>query len=485
MKKKTLLISVLVIALCVSLICGATFALFTDEVTTNVVISGGKVEIDVKIKSMTLYSLDASTQEITEQQDIFATGGTATLVGNNLTLENIVPGDGVKLLLAVENKSSVAIQYAIIVAVDNTVVNGTYKLSDVLEASIDGEPISNDIPVWNSLDAGEDFPSDTIEVAVSLPVTVGNDYQGLTCSIDIIPYAVQGNANVDNLKLAYTQEQFESALANAEAGDKIELAAGTNYELGANYQIPEGVTIEGDANTVLTVGNEDSTSGTGLAITNDNVTISNLTIVGKNIYQSSNADYAGVVRITANNVTLDGVTVESTKNNTSAIVIASTTHGGDDNVITLKNCNVKARFRALFIVDGTSGSIVLDHCNLDGVYTFNVNTNSVLQAIDLSDTTLHGWTSYSNVNHVTFTNCAFSKGTSGYDFFRPYNDTDLINCSFDSSFTFDAGKAGITLTFTNPTLPAGINSVADLIDEDAEVAFHYIVDGVANEYTPA
>ena len=43
MKKSVILSSIMLIALCLSLITGATFALFTSESSVNIAVSSGKV----------------------------------------------------------------------------------------------------------------------------------------------------------------------------------------------------------------------------------------------------------------------------------------------------------------------------------------------------------------------------------------------------------------------------------------------------------
>ena len=70
---KVLLSAVLTIALCVSVISGATFALFTSEAQTNIAVTAGKVNVTAVIDeaSLKLYSMDEA------QTDNFENGGTA------------------------------------------------------------------------------------------------------------------------------------------------------------------------------------------------------------------------------------------------------------------------------------------------------------------------------------------------------------------------------------------------------------------------
>lgn len=56
-KTKVVVTALLAIVLCISLIAGATFALFTSESSVNVAVSSGKVDVVATLDShVTLYS---------------------------------------------------------------------------------------------------------------------------------------------------------------------------------------------------------------------------------------------------------------------------------------------------------------------------------------------------------------------------------------------------------------------------------------------
>ena len=59
MKKKALLSSVLVIALCLCLIAGSTFALFTSQSKVNIAVTSGKVDVVASVEAFKLYSVEA------------------------------------------------------------------------------------------------------------------------------------------------------------------------------------------------------------------------------------------------------------------------------------------------------------------------------------------------------------------------------------------------------------------------------------------
>ena len=60
MKKKVLLSSIVTIALCLTLIAGTTFALFTDNIVMNIAVTSGKVDLTANLDNLNLYSVKAS-----------------------------------------------------------------------------------------------------------------------------------------------------------------------------------------------------------------------------------------------------------------------------------------------------------------------------------------------------------------------------------------------------------------------------------------
>ena len=181
MKKKTLLSSILTIVLCLSLIAGTTYALFTSQDEVNVSVSSGKVEIKAVIKDLVFAStlgttLQGSSAAISEAEQL-------------LTLTNIVPGDYVTFNIEITNNSNVAVLYrtAIWVAEDN----GIYEKLEVTvgDAVFNGAPA---VSAWKELGT-----TVTVPVRIELPVEVsGAEYMNKTCKIAYKVEAVQGNADV-------------------------------------------------------------------------------------------------------------------------------------------------------------------------------------------------------------------------------------------------------------------------------------------------
>ena len=187
MKNKIIISSILTIALCLSMIAGSTFALFTSKSQTNIAVTSGKLEVVANINDdLALTSLGVA------QTGTFANGGTAEIVTVDgiptLELYRLTPGDSVSFSITVENKSNVAMKYQFAWDVDG-------ELYPYLTATVDGVAIvdsETDWALWNTANG----TTQTFVVVITLPETVGNEAQGLTASINFTVNAIQGNAEV-------------------------------------------------------------------------------------------------------------------------------------------------------------------------------------------------------------------------------------------------------------------------------------------------
>ncbi|MBO5216684.1 MAG: hypothetical protein J6B41_02915 [Alistipes sp.] len=125
---------------------------------------------------------------------------------------------------------------------------------------------------------------------------------------------------------------------------------------------------------------------------------------------------------------------------------------------TIKNVTVKGAMRGIFM-PGADGDLHIDNVIFeDVIYTFNSDAGNKKYGVYISNSTINGWTSHSDVHkEVVYTNCSFGKG-SGYAFARPYGATSYVNCDFAEGFKVDAvGKIkfdncrlnGVALTADN------------------------------------
>ena len=114
MKKKALISSILTIALCLSIIAGSTFALFTANKTLDVSVTAGTVDLTAvyDTNSMLTWSL-YETEANARTDGKFNNTGTAVFSGDSVVIDRMTPGDVAKFMIDVENLSNVNVQYRV------------------------------------------------------------------------------------------------------------------------------------------------------------------------------------------------------------------------------------------------------------------------------------------------------------------------------------------------------------------------------------
>jgi hypothetical protein len=169
--------------------------------------------------------------------------------------------------------------------------------------------------------------------------------------------------------------------------------------------------------------------------------------------ETDNTGYGAAGIIVANGAVLDGndktLTINDAWSTWDCAVAA--TNG------TIKNLTVSGAMRGIFM-PGATGDVVIDNVVFNNViYTFNSDAGNKNYGVYISNSTLNGWTSHSDVHkEVVYTNCKFGEG-NGYAFCRPYGTTAFVGCAFEAGFQVDAIGA---ITFENCTF-GGVALTAD------------------------
>ena len=195
MKKKILLSSIAVIALCLCLIAGSTYALFTTETEVNIAVTAGKLGVKANIvkDSMQLRSLEDDPDTF-PRAGTFSNGGTVRLKDGNLKISKMTPGDAVYFQVKVANTGDVAVAYKV-TAIANPVAEGK-NLADVLKVTVvgeDGKEFTN-ADSYQALGAPKSSTTFTVIVEfVNSTPEHDNPYQGATADITFNVEAVQQN----------------------------------------------------------------------------------------------------------------------------------------------------------------------------------------------------------------------------------------------------------------------------------------------------
>ena len=202
MKNKIILTSVLTIMLCLSLIAGSTFAIFEAKSEINIAVTSGKLDITAVTSDLKAYSRDAARDVTTadgKSVATFANGGVATLEGGNLEVDKITPGDRVSFLITVNVESTIAMKHNVSWTSEGELMQYLTTSIQRVERQADGSyaPATNTVTT-NGWELWTGAESETIVylVEVGMDISVGNEAQNKTASIDFMFQAVQANADV-------------------------------------------------------------------------------------------------------------------------------------------------------------------------------------------------------------------------------------------------------------------------------------------------
>ena len=286
MKKKVLLSSIVTIVLCLCLIAGSTFALFTDKTEFNIAVTSGDVEIKASANVSAIYSAVGVNEAYNgpkellrdengafytheEQEKTFLNGGTATVKDGTVVINRITPGDKVDIDININNKSNVAISYRYKLVSNNTNLATGMKVTTFKK---DGPAVATEgLAVWTSewysadATAGKAEKIETRTISIELPIYAGNEYQseyegnqyydenGVAHSYDadaiqsvtytIIVEAVQGNANVVD------GEEFQ--VYEDEAVEGVPPVLSDDYDPETNSVYINELFLQGGANIIV------------------------------------------------------------------------------------------------------------------------------------------------------------------------------------------------------------------------------------------
>ena len=213
--KRTLLMSVMSLLLCVAMLIGATFAWFTDNASTNVnSIEAGTLKVELVNKegdSLVGKTLDFVKAEGSEEETILWEPG----VTYNLPE------------VYVKNNGNLALKYKLAVSG----IDGDAKLLEAIDWKITVGGEETDLTDFEGHLSAAGQSTEAIVLSGHMKESAGNEYQGLTVSgIAITVMATQyaeehdSKDNQYDAEAKYTtlvgsQTEFRDVLTQAQAGD--------------------------------------------------------------------------------------------------------------------------------------------------------------------------------------------------------------------------------------------------------------------------
>lgn len=189
-KRNVVISAILAIMLCVSLIAGATFALFTSESKVNIAVTSGKVDVVANVATDSIKTKRKGTNYELGNNHMYS-GAAATFEDGELTVSNMVPGDGITFNIIIKNNSSISVKYRYVISClsDNGLLSG-------LDVEIGTESDYNGSSIISNYATLEVNSADiTVPVKIELPEDAGNEYQNKTLTLSYKVEATQGNAD--------------------------------------------------------------------------------------------------------------------------------------------------------------------------------------------------------------------------------------------------------------------------------------------------
>ena len=231
--KRSLLASVLALALCVIMLVGTTFAWFTDTASTGVnKIVSGKLDVALEMKEGGNWvSAEGKTLEFVKAKDA-------------PTNEKILwePGCRYELPeLRISNKGNLALKYKVVISG----IQGNAKLNEVIDWTMNGETLdAAALGTEMPLGVGE---SKEFTIMGHMQESAGNEYMALSIDgIAITVYATQDTVESDSFNNGYDEGAETPMLVSSAAELQESVAAGKSVRLTKSIVLDEELVISKD-----------------------------------------------------------------------------------------------------------------------------------------------------------------------------------------------------------------------------------------------
>lgn len=333
-RSKTIILSLLIVLMCVSLIVGATLALFTSSDQHNISVQTGEVNVT---GNLTIGKVSSSDQDGGNYNETvfengttdakLLNGGSASVDDNgNVSIQGIAQGETVSLNLEIVNDSSIDIRYLV------TLETQDAQLFEIFEFTYNGQSIDKNADSivyekWMPLSVGENANVNGIEISMPwLTEEVDADITGpLTGEFTLTLRAVQYNAvestgdeelatatlvDENGNRTAFTS--LQEALAAANASDSpvtLNLFSGV-YQSSDLLNVQDGVSIKGSGAGATIIETTSAISNqAGMYVRGSDVTIEGITV--RSEIGDGNVSALKVGGDAAQNIVIKDVTIEA------------------------------------------------------------------------------------------------------------------------------------------------------------------------------
>ena len=200
-KRRSVLMSALTFMLCLALVAGGTYALFSDQVTLTTHLKAGELDITLERTNLVTKALDNSTGflvDIIDEEDVDFSKPTVRNVFDLEETDKIVPGCSYDATMKITNNTDVAFAYWI------EIIDRNYEdiiLGDQLVVTIKADGYEKTVKVSEGMLVGNQSEPvailakgeyDNFNVVLKfLDLANNNAAQNQSLNFDIVVHAVQ------------------------------------------------------------------------------------------------------------------------------------------------------------------------------------------------------------------------------------------------------------------------------------------------------
>ncbi len=418
-KRNIIFSSVLAIVLCVSMICGGTFALFTDTTKVSVnKIQAGTLNVQLvdadgnDLEGKTLKFKKAAGHE--DEEVLWEPGCTYELPA-----------------VYIKNSGNLSLKYKIVISG----IEGDEGLNEVIEWTVGGL----DIATEGHLAAGE--KSEALTIKGHMKEDAGNEYQGLSidgvaitvlATQDTVEYDSNGNTYDENAKYSKVtnQAEFLAALNSATDGETINMTAGNFGMLKMLHCFTNG-----NVKNIKLVGEEGTSIGLWFGVECAAVegwTFENINFIG--------ADYG---------LTLDCINKDVTVKNcsfTGGRFGSAQTTGLTTN-LTIVNCKFKntayddANKRSAVYISNNNG-VIIENCTFE-----NAGFNAIQLGEMQGNVTIEG----NNINGTHDRALRFTKAAANASVILTIKNNIVTNAKDGDNEVLKANSKNYTINISGNT----------------------------------
>ena len=476
-KRKTsaIVLSVLTIICCVSLLAGATFALFTDRQDNDITFNSGEVKFTADISLTDVYGTSNDAVPVVTDGTVAEDGLSGTYPGGgkvsitaqaeaeafNVALSNVAQGETAVFSLRVNNTGSVAMKYLVYLeagsAEEQELLEGLEVKSgeQVVDLSVNRKIVYG----WQQLAAQSET---TVEnIAITLPWGTQSLGGTLNFGIEAVQYNAATTIDVNGMELRTIEEAFAwIEQDNTQASYEVSVAAGT-------YTLP-AVDLGGkDVALVGTGEKEDTVLGGDYTLSGGAVTMRDMTF---------NGDVKGSGDVTLSNVTLNGCV--------NVVTVTTFSRSEAQPTVTLENVDME-NFTDSNISPITAKDVTLNMNGVNMKFTGELNDKTVpaVKLFDVQGTienctidakTTNTGSGSADITGIYLSNCKVDVVDCNISVESTYNNSDGYGDFYSTALTAAAGSVvnctGCTMTGSTGVFAFGNSSVKVT---DAEISCVY------------